>query len=610
MMIKIRTSILTILMMLFTAVTAVAQASLSVQAPGQVIQGRNFTITYRLVNAEGTINTAPELKGCVLRYGPAKSTMQSYEFINGKSSSTTTYDYSFTYYAEKAGTVTIPSMSINVDGKTLKSQPKTITILPPDKSAQQDSRQSAGNGAPAGSVNGGNVKKISPNDLIVTVTLSKNHIYEQEAVIATIKVYTKHNISSFRATTLPSFDGFLSEELEVHEQPKIEHFRGDNYYSAVLKRCLLYPQKSGTLTINSGRYDVTLETYEEISNGFFITRRPIEQNITTVSNQVSVSVSPLPQPQPADFSGAVGHFSVNTTLEPQTLRTNEAATFTYTVNGTGNIKYLKTPDIDFGPGVEEYDPESESDAHFNGSDMTGTFTATYTIVPQQVGDFHLGAQKFVYFDPAKKQYVTLDIPAYSRRVAKGTASAATTVQQTGIDQKIDDILYIKPLKGEKLEEEQHRDFYTTLYLLCYILVAGALIATILIYRRQLKLNADVAGRRTARANRVANKRLKIARAEMQRHNNEAFYAALSAALWGYISDKLRIPSSALTRDNISEKLTEAGATNELIDQTIHVLDECEMARFTPEHSDTEVSTLYQNATDVINGLEATKRNKQ
>jgi hypothetical protein len=609
MMIKIKSGILTLTMVLFTAICAMAQqASLSVQAPGQVIQGRNFTVTFRLVNAEGSVNNAPELKGCVLRYGPAKSTMQSYEFINGKSSSSTTYDYSFTYYAEKAGTATIPSMSITVDGKTLKSQPKTITILPPDKSSQQDNRQGAG--APAASVGSGNVKKINPNDLIVTVSLSKNHIYEQEAVIATIKVYTKHNISSFRATTLPSFDGFLSEELEVNEQPKIEHFRGDNYYSVVLKRCLLYPQKSGKLTINSGRYDVTLETYEEISNGFFITRRPIEQNITTVSNQVSVNVSALPQPQPTDFSGAVGHFSVNTTLEPQTLRTNEAATFTYTVNGTGNIKYLKTPDIDFGPGVEEYDPESESDAHFNGSDMTGTFTATYTIVSQQVGDFHLGAQKFVYFDPAKKQYVSLDIPAYSRRVAKGTASASTAVQQTGIDQKIDDILYIKPLKGETLREEHERAFYTSFYLLCYIIVAAALIATILIYRRQLRLNADVAGRRTARANRVANKRLKLARTEMQRHHNDEFYTALSAALWGYISDKLGIPSSALTRDNISEKLAAAGATDELIAQAIHVLDECEMARFTPEHSDTEVSTLYQNATDVINGLEATKRNKQ
>jgi hypothetical protein len=378
----------------------------------------------------------------------------------------------------------------------------------------------------------------------------------------------------------------------------------------VLKRCLLYPQKDGTLTINSGRYDVTLETYEEISNGFFITRRPIEQNITTVSNKVSVNVSPLPKPQPADFSGAVGKFSVSTSLEPQTLRTNEAATFSYVVKGTGNIKYLKTPDLDFGPGVEEYDPESESDAHFTGSDMSGTFTATYTIVPQQVGEFNLAASKFVYFDPEKRQYVSLDIPAYNRRVAKGTATAATAVQQTGIDKSMDDILYIKPLKKGELVDEHIRTFNTSLYWLLYALVAAALITTIVVYRRQLKLNADVAGRRTARANRVANKRLKLARNEMQRHNNDAFYTALSAALWGYISDKLGIPSSALTRDNVSEKLAEAGASEELIEKTINVIDDCEMARFTPEHSDTEVSTMYQNATDVINGLEATKRNKQ
>jgi hypothetical protein len=609
MILKIKTSILTLIMLL-TGLVGMAQSSLVVQAPGQVVQGRNFTVTFRLVNAEGSVSQGPELKGCVLRYGPALSTMESHEFINGKSSSTVIRDYSFTYYAEKAGTVTVPSISVSSGGKTLKSQPKTITILPPDKSAQQDSRQSAGNGAPAQNAGQGTVKKISPNDLIVTVTLSKNHIYEQEAVIATIKVYTKHNITSFRATTLPSFDGFLSEELEVKEQPKLEHFRGDNYYSAVLKRCLLYPQKDGTLTINSGRYDVTLETYEEISNGFFITRRPIEQNITTVSNKVSVNVSPLPKPQPADFSGAVGKFSVSTSLEPQTLRTNEAATFSYVVKGTGNIKYLKTPDLDFGPGVEEYDPESESDAHFTGSDMSGTFTATYTIVPQQVGEFNLAASKFVYFDPEKRQYVSLDIPAYNRRVAKGTATAATAVQQTGIDKSMDDILYIKPLKKGELVDEHIRTFNTSLYWLLYALVAAALITTIVVYRRQLKLNADVAGRRTARANRVANKRLKLARNEMQRHNNDAFYTALSAALWGYISDKLGIPSSALTRDNVSEKLAEAGASEELIEKTINVIDDCEMARFTPEHSDTEVSTMYQNATDVINGLEATKRNKQ
>jgi hypothetical protein len=609
MIFKFKTGILTLLM-LITGLVSFAQAQFVVQAPGQVIQGRNFTVTFRLVNAEGSVSQGPELKGCVLRYGPALSTMESHEFINGKQSSTVIRDYSFTYYAEKAGSVTIPSLSVNAGGKVLKTQPKTITILPPDKSDQQNSRQSAGNGAPAQTVNSGNVKKVSPNDLIVTVTLSKNHIYEQEAVIATIKVYTKHNITSFRATTLPSFDGFLSEELEVNEQPKIEHFRGDNYYSAVLKRCLLYPQKDGTLTINSGRYDVTLETYEEISNGFFITRRPIEQNITTVSNKVTVNVSPLPKPQPADFSGAVGKFSASTTLEPQTLRTNEAATYTFVVKGTGNIKYLKTPDIDFGPGVEEYDPESESDAHFNGQDMTGTFTATYTIVPQQVGEMNVASNKFVYFDPSKGQYVTIDLPGYNRRVAKGTASAAAAVQQTGIDKSMDDILYIKPLKKGELRDEHVRSFYTWFYLLCYVIVAAALITTILVYRRQLRLNADVAGRRTARANRVANKRLKVARTEMQRHNNDAFYTALSAALWGYISDKLGIPSSALTRDNVSEKLAEAGASEQLIEQTINVIDECEMARFTPEHSDTEVSTMYQNATDVINGLEATKRNKQ
>lgn len=591
--------------MFITGIAIGQQPSVSVHAPGQVVQGRNFTVTIRVQNANAQVNNGPELKGCTLRFGPAVSTMESHEYVNGRASSTYIRDYSFTYYAEKAGSVTIPSISVNADGKTLKTQPRTLTILPPDK-ADRQAQQNAGAPAGGGTVRS-NAGRARANDLIVTVTMSKNHIYEQEAIIATIKVYTKHNISSFRATTLPSFDGFLSEELDVREEPKIEHFRGDNYYSVVLKRCLLYPQKSGTLTVNSGRYDVTLETYEEISNGFFITRRPVQQNITTSSNKVSVVVSPLPSPQPANFSGAVGSFKASVNLEPSLLRTNDAATYTYTVTGTGNIKYLKAPDMDFGPNVEEYEPETESDAHFNGKDMTGTFTAKYTIVPQQVGQLKIPAEEFVYFNPQSKKYVTVSLPGFDKKVIKGSDSAQSAVvqQKTG-DKTLDDILYIKPLKSSDLEKDASRTFHSWYYILCYIIIFAGLIFAIIVYRRYVKINSNATLRRTARANKVAGKRLRQAREYMQAHKNDEFYASLASALWGYISDKLGIPASALTRENISERLLETGAPAPLVEKTIDVLDQCEMARFTPQHSDDEIAGLYRNSVDVINGLEAVK----
>lgn len=604
----LRALLLAAVLVVAWATAAAQQPSLSVQVRPQVVQGQRFTVTFRISNAEARITKAPELKGCTLLYGPATSTMSYMSNMNGHMVSTSSVDYTFTYSADKAGTVTIPAMSVNAGGQKLTSSAKTVTILPPDRSAQQSQQgQPSGGGHPTG-----NRRTATAKDLIVTVSLSKSSMYEHEATIATIKVYTKFNITQFRATTLPSFDGFLSEELPVPQSVNLEHFRGENYYVAVLKRCLLYPQKTGTLVINSGRYDVTLETYEEVSNEFFIQQRPVEQHITTTSNQVNATVRPLPQPAPAGFNGAVGTgFTASAVLEPQILRTNEAATYTYTVKGTGNIKYLSAPEIDFGATVEAYDPETENDASFNGSSMTGTFKATYSVVPTQVGEMTIPACPFVYFNPSTGKYVTVDVPGISRKVLKGNAA----VSSAGVDQKaisgkqLDDILYIKSLDNADLEREPNRVLHSWYYVTLYLALIVLLVVLALVYRRYLKLNSDVTGRRMARANRVATKRLKTARAEMNRHNEEGFYAAVASALWGYMGDKLRIPSSALTRDNITEKLSADGVSDELIQRTIAVLDDCEMARFTPGSADSKMSDLYDRATSVINDLEASKRKK-
>jgi len=586
--------------MLAAVAPAATAQSLKVIANPYVVQGRNFTVTFRVTNAEGAVQRAPELANCQLLYGPGVTTMQSTQIVNNRVSSTVIYEYSFVYRANKPGRVTIPSVSINAEGKTIKSSPFTFEVLPPDRSEQNNGGGTPSRPQPTSSSG----PDIRPTDLIVTVTMSKNGIYEHEAVVATIKVYTKHAITSFRATTLPVFEGFLSEELPVNDPVKIEHFRGENYYSAVLKRCLLYPQKSGTLSINSGRYDVTLETYERISQGFMVTQRPVRKNITTTSNSVNVSVKALPEPKPAGFDNAVGNFKVTTSLEPAQLRTNEAATYTVTITGSGNIKHLTTPDITFPHGVELYTPESSADASFTGQDMHGTFTATYTMVPQDEGSLTIPGWDFVYFNPSAARYETVEIPAYERKVLRGSAPAQGTAQKDVAAMK--DIEHIKQLRPDSLEKSPQPVFGTVIYVLCYIITILALVAAAIIYRHRINLRADVQGRRTARANRVAVRRLREARKAMAAHHNDEFYAILARALWGYLSDKLRIPASALTRDNIQEKLAATGAGDTLITRTIAILDDCEMARFTPMHSDMEVSTLYDQAVGVIKDLEAVR----
>ncbi len=592
---------ITLVIMAVVSLIATAQ-SVTIEAPATVIQGNRFSVTISVNNSDAVVRNAPEIPNCKIFNAsrPGVSTMQSTTIINGRVESSIQRQYTYLYKAEKASTVTIPAVSVG----NMRTQAKRLTILPPDRSSQQS--QSGSSSMPAPAASAPRAGKVSPGDLIVTVNMSKKHLWKGEAVIATIKVYTKHNITSFRATTLPQFDGFISEELPVgSNEAQMEHFRGENYYSAVLKKCLLYPQKAGTLTINSGRYDVTLETYEPISNGFFITYRPIEQKITTTSNRISVSVEDLPQPAPDGFDGAVGHFTATTDIAPAHPRTNEALTYTLNINGTGNIKSLSAPALSFPANVEEYTPEVVSDANFNGSDMRGTCAVTYTIVPKEVGTLNIPSWNFVYFDPAAGRYMTIKQKGYNLSVIRGSASSA---EQKELGEGLKDIRYIHRIDTASLAQKPQRTFYETFYTLLYILVLVAFVSTIIVYRKHIRAADDLAARRTARANKVATKRLRLAAKALAANDADAFHESLARALWGYISDKLRIPHSALTRDNIREKLLESGINEDLTGRTINILDQCEMARFTPDSSSPEhLKGLFDESSAVIKAVESTKK---
>ena len=254
--------------------SAAAQTSLRLQAPAQVVEGRKFTITFTLTNGQASAPQPPQLQGCTLMYGPSTSTMQSVQYINGKQSSSYTISYTYTYRADHAGKAQVPAVSVTSEGKKFTSQAATITILPPDRTAPSQ----GGSGVDVNDIaTQGAGRKVSADDMFVRINLSKSSAYEQEAIIATVKVYTKYSISSFRILQQPTFEGFLSEELDVPQGVQVEHYNGQNYTTAVLKRCIIFPQKTGRLTIASGKYEVTVVQYEMVSNGFFQTRRPVER---------------------------------------------------------------------------------------------------------------------------------------------------------------------------------------------------------------------------------------------------------------------------------------------------------------------------------------------
>lgn len=335
--------------------------------------------------------------------------------------------------------------------------------------------------------------------------------------------------------------------------------------------------------------------------GMFQVRQPRETKIKVSSNTGSIDILPLPSPKPEGFNGAVGQFTVDSRLVGNSFRTNDPATLIYTISGTGNIKYLKEPQIDFPTEFEQYTPKSDIKTSVSGNEVSGTMTVEYTFVPQSVGNFTIGSDKFVYFDPAKRDYVTLNTPTYPIKVAKGLSSPAPTEDQKAIENKNSDIRHI--YLGDKHPSMDHTLVVTTLmYWMLYLGLFIITIAIIVANRARARRNADVSGMRTAKASKVASRRLKTAGKYLSAGDNDKFYEEMLRALWGYLSDKLTIPLSQLNRQNIVERLSEKGYSAEATSSIVNVLDECEMARYTPDSS-SRMDSVYDEGVKAINNLE-------
>lgn len=604
----LRKLIFTLAVLAITAVANAADVSFSVDYPRQVVQGNKFQISFSLRNAEGNGFKAPEVGGCKLLYGPSKSSSYSSQWVNGVSSSSSSEEYTMVYRADQAGKYTVGSATVSVGGKQYSTKPFTIEILPPDRSAQQGNNR----GSQSVQIDNANTqtagKQVSSKDLFVRIILSKSNVYEQEAVVCTIKLYTKYQISQFIANIQPSYNGFLIEELPVSPNlNEIEHVNGENYMVAELKKCILFPQQSGKLTITSGTYDVTVVQYEQFRTPFGIMRQPVEKQLQVKSNTSSVNILPLPEPKPASFNGAVGNFTVSTEIKPQVLKTYEAATYSYIIRGSGNIKYLKSPTIGFPSQFDVYDPQNNINAKPSGNTVSGTVTIDYTFIPQFVGKYEIPGTEFTYFNPATRKYETLTTQKYDLTVAKGSG-AASQAPKGGIEQKNRDILHIKT--GDLHLKQEHSYAVEGFgYWLWYIVPLILLAAVLFYYRKALKARSDMQLMRTKRANKVAQKRLRAAKQWMRAGDKNKFYAEVLTALWGYLSDKIQIPVSELNKENISAELTNYGATDEVIAAVIEVLNNCEFAQYAPELSGNDMESIYSAAADAMDKLENTKRKK-
>lgn len=598
------------LLTLICVAPAMAQkVEVSVVAPsrnGTIEVGQRFHILLTVTNIDKEPQKITSAGGAEVVYWTLQSSQSSFTSVNGHMSQSVKNTYAVTLIARKKGSYSIGPISVG----GVKSNVARYTIVDAGSGggssypgAQGGSSQGPAsdpyqNADPA---QGGPTFIGKGNDkLFMRASVSKTTAYEQEALVYTVKLYTTYgSIKFIGATEAPKFDGFVIEESNaISNQLTFENYQGQQYATAVIARYIIFPQKSGKLKVIGNKYTVSTDAQEYYHDPYFTTltvRRPIQLNVTP--NDLEVDVKPLPTPRPMNFSGGVGKFNLTSNLKTTQLVANQAASITYTVSGEGNLKYIHLPDLNalYPDELEVFTPTTDVKTNVGASNVGGTVKFDYSFMPLEQGKFTIPAVELVYFNPSTGKYETVSTQSYTVDVARGEESSKSQATLTFNSKLMNVDLTSSP--------EERPDIRGFLYWLWYIVPAAILLSVAVARRKYIASRADIVGLRSRRAGKMAKRRLKKAGAAMNKGNEDLFYDEILRAVWGYLSDKLRLPTSELSRDNVSQILERRGIQQQDIDSLLKLLDDAEFAKYSPASLRRPMSDIYSQATDILNMLE-------
>lgn len=583
------------------------KVSFTASAPDAVVVGEQFRLTYTITTHKVKDFHVPSIKGFDVLMGPSRSQYSSTQIVNGSVSSVNSITFTYTLMGNTPGEFTVPGATIVADGNQMVSNSVKIKVLPQDQ----------GSGGGSGQESDGNIHSssgtgVSNQDLFITATASKTNVYEQEAFLLTYKIYTRESNLQLNNAKLPDFKGFHSQEIEMNSNARwtTEHYKGRNYYTTVFRQFVLFPQQSGKLYIDPAQFQMTVgkpvqsaDPFDAFFNGG---SSVIEIKKSIATPKIAINVNPLPAGKPADFSGGVGEFNISSSINSKELKTNDAITIKLVISGTGNLKLISNPEIKFPEDFEVYDPKVDNQVRLTREGLTGNRVIEYLAIPRHAGTYKIPGVSFSYFDIRSKSYKTLNTEEYVINVEKGAGNADQVIANftNKEDLKVlgEDIRFIK--QNDVTLHPKGSFFYGTMsYWLFYIIPALAFIIFFIIYRKQAAENANVAKMKTKKANKVAAKRMKLAGKLLSENKKDAFYDEVLKALWGYISDKLNIPVSRLSKDNIEEKLRNHGVNEELIKEFLNALNDCEFARFAPGDESQAMDKVYSSSIAVISKME-------
>ena len=584
-----RKTFITILLLMMGFVQTMAQ-EVSFEAK---VSKRSLGLNERLrvdfiMNENGDDFTPPPFKGFRVVGGPNQSISNSW--VNGKKSFSKTYTY-FLTPIQKGG-LTISQAKINIDGEIYKTTPQRITVteaveVPRDPNSPE---------------------YLIDDNLHLVTEISNNRPYLNEAITVVYKLYFRNplRISDGRVVENPQFADFWSHNINI-PQLKVENgtYKGEQYNVVVWKKSILYPQKTGKLSLEPLSLSLVIDLPSN-RRDFFGNRILQQSSRTVTAGRRTINVKPLPEKgKPANFFGAVGQFNFDALLNKNALKATESFEIKLKVTGKGNLKLFNLPELVLPNTLEVFEPEHAENVRTTLSGMQGSIEDNYTIVTRFQGKYPIAPVSFSYFDPKKQEYFTLRssnqiVDVYGGPVATNSTDKnipSTTKQLiTNTDESFRFIKLTPNLEPIVKEEFWNSKRYYTLLVLPLFL----LVAFVLLMQRNRRISGDLEGSRLRLANRLSKKYLGEAKKNLK--NKALFYDALERALYNYLKARLKIKTDDFSKDKITKFLSDRKLAQEEIQSFIALLENCEVARYSPA-TDAKMQQDFDQVLSVISNID-------
>ena len=587
--------------------------SIKVEVHNIVEAGERFNLVFVVDGEHAPSDFSWEAgSGVTVVWGPQKGSSTSVQIINGKTSRSSQTSYTYILQANQTGTITIPPATATVKGTQIQSRSVTIQVV------GGGSQSSGSSGSAQASDQGTQVASAQNNgDIFMRLSLSRGNVVVGEPVTATLKIYHRTNLVGFENAKFPTFKGFWSQEVDTPSNIEFqrEQLDGAMYNSAVLRRWILIPQKSGDLSIEPAEVVCLVNQQQRRSGGsifddFFGTGYvTVRQRVST--RGATLRVSSLPAGAPACFGGGVGEYRVSARLSKDSLKTHDAASLILTVQGKGNVALLEAPKLNFPPDFEVYDVKTSVNTDKRGT--SGSKTFEYPFIPRSPGEFTIGPIEYGYYDVNKRQYAVTSSPALTLKVARSASATSATpdtgntlmVDRKGVKSLGEDIRFI----ATKTDLTAGNRFlvYSKGWWTCIVLLLLTGFGLWLGLRKAAARRADVVGTRNRKATRQALRRLAQAREFLQKNLYTAFYEELHRSLLGFVGDKLTLNMADMDKENISAVLTGRGVSDTVAADFVGLLDACEEARYAPDAGHEAMNEHYEKAVSTITAIDASMK---